>query len=633
MLNEKKWIWEYDSYPNFTYDSEKLQPLLQEIKYYQGLLNGIFTNVNEEDLYRTQLEIMTQEIMDSSAIEGEILSRDSVRSSISNQLGINRDKQDYSTRTSDGVTELLVDAVYNFDKPLTEVRLLGWHNALFPQDVKRMIEIRIAQYRNEEMEIVSGRIGREKVHYVAPSAKALENEMEKFLEWLNGSEDSIVKAGIAHLWFVVIHPFDDGNGRIARSIGNYVLSKEAKIIAGPRSALFLPIEHLGLIVVDEEHDDSYKSSSRPRYNARDIAIYMGKVHDIPVLLGSATPSLTSYSKFPHVRLKGGHFQAQRSFIYERSREALSPLVLSSLNKTQEEKKQSIVFVPTRANFKYLICEDCGHTYECAFCSIGMSVHQKSHALKCHYCNFSQAIPQVCSECQSPNLTSSRLGTAQAVEEIQSELPNARVEQFDRDVITTQTKLKKALKRFNDKETDILVGTQMLSKGHDYHGVTLAIVLGMDNMLNMSDYRAREKALSSLIQVSGRSGRLEDAKVLVQSFNEDFFKAYLGKYELFLEDEKEFRKELYPPYKKLARVLFSHKNGHTAREAMEEMLAKLNMFSNVEIVGYGKCAIERVANKWRFEILLRGNKSTDLIKALRTSKVPLAEIDMDPIEFG
>jgi len=228
MLNEKKWIWEYDSYPNFTYDSEKLQPLLQDIKYYQGMLDGIFTNVNEEDLYRTQLEIMTQEIMDSSAIEGEILSRDSVRSSISNQLGINREKQDYSTRTSDGVTELLVDAVYNFDKPLTEVRLLGWHNALFPQDVKRMIDIRIAQYREEEMEIVSGRIGREKVHYVAPLAKDLKNEMEKFLEWLNGSEDTIIKAGIAHLWFVVIHPFDDGNGRIARSIGNYVLSKEAK---------------------------------------------------------------------------------------------------------------------------------------------------------------------------------------------------------------------------------------------------------------------------------------------------------------------------------------------------------------------------------------------------------------------
>ena len=129
----------------------------------------------------------------------------------------------------------------------------------------------------------------------------------------------------------------------------------------------------------------------------------------------------------------------------------------------------------------------------------MSIHQKSRAIKCHYCNFAQAIPQTCCECGSNHLTSSRLGTAEAVQNIQSELKDANIEQFDRDVITTANKLKKALKRFNDREIDILVGTQMLSKGHDYHGVTLAVVMGMDNMLNMSDYRSREKALSSLIQ--------------------------------------------------------------------------------------------------------------------------------------
>ena len=412
-----------------------------------------------------------------------------------------------------------------------------------------------------------------------------------------------------------------------------IYSGEAKIIAGPRSALFLPVKDLGLIVVDEEHDDSYKSSSRPRYNARDIAIYMGKLYDVPVVLGSATPSLTTYSKFPHVRLKGGHFSSNKEFIYERSAETLSPLVLSSLEQTLKSKEQSIVFLPTRANFKYLICGDCGHTYECAFCSIGMSIHQKSRAMKCHYCNFTQAIPQVCSECGSGNLTSSRLGTAEAVKSISEEFSEVRVEQFDRDVITTSAKLKKALKRFNDNETDILVGTQMLSKGHDYHGVTLAVVLGMDNMLNMSDYRAREKALSSLIQVSGRSGRKKDAKVLVQSFNEDFFKAYINRYEDFLEEEKEYRKELYPPHKKLCRVLFSHKNGAKAREEMQKMHESLTSFSNIEIVGFGKCAIERVANKWRFEILLRSDKSTDLIKAITATRVTLAEIDMDPIEFG
>ncbi|MDY0124005.1 primosomal protein N' [Sulfurimonas sp.] len=407
----------------------------------------------------------------------------------------------------------------------------------------------------------------------------------------------------------------------------------AKIIAGPRSALFLPIKELGLIVVDEEHDESYKSSSRPRYNARDIAIYMGKLHGINVVLGSATPSLTTYVKFPRVRLKGGYFASKKEFVYERSLEKLSPMILGSLKEVLEAKEQAILFLPTRANFKYLICADCGHTYKCLFCSVGMSIHQKTRSLNCHYCNFAQAIPQVCSECNSPNLISSRLGTAEVVKDIRSEFEEAVVEQFDRDVITTANKLKRALKSFNDKEIDILVGTQMISKGHDYHGVSLAVVMGLDNMLNMSDYRAREKALSTLIQVAGRSGRKDSAKVLVQTFNQDFFSVYIDKYEDFLEYEKEYRKELYPPYKKLCRILFSHKNGIKASEAMQQMQESLRAFSNVEIVGFGKCGIERVADKYRFEILLRSDKSTDIIKAISACKNALAEVDMDPIEFG
>lgn len=412
-----------------------------------------------------------------------------------------------------------------------------------------------------------------------------------------------------------------------------IYSGEAKIIAGPRSALFLPIEDLGLIVVDEEHDDSYKSSSRPRYNARDMAIYMGKLHGVNVVLGSATPSLGSYVKFPNFRLRGGFFNSKKEFIYERAAESLSPLVIDSLQKSLDKKEQAILFLPTRANFKYLICQDCGHTHKCVFCSVGMSVHQKTRSLRCHYCNFAQSIPSICSECKGSNLTSSRLGTAEATSELQEKFNDYKIEQFDRDVITTSKKLSNVLKSFNDKEIDILVGTQMISKGHDYHGVTLAVVLGLDNLLNQSDYRAREKALSTLIQVAGRSGRKESAKVLVQSFNEDFFRAYTDNYEGFLEDEKGFRAELYPPYKKLCRILFSHKNGIKAQDAMNEMQERLRSHKNIEIVGYGKCAIERVADKYRFEILLRSDKSTNLIKAVLICRNSLAEIDMDPIEFG
>ncbi len=412
-----------------------------------------------------------------------------------------------------------------------------------------------------------------------------------------------------------------------------VYDGSAKIVAGARSSLFLPIKDLGLIVVDEEHDDSYKSSSRPRYNARDLAVYMGQLYNVPVVLGSATPSLTSYVKFPHIRLIGGHFNATKEFVYESCEESLTPLIFHYLKNTLIQEKQSILFLPTRANFKYLVCKDCGATHQCPYCSVGMSIHQKSNAIKCHYCNYMEPIPKVCSKCGSDNLTSSRLGTAEALKEIEEEIQDVKVEQFDRDTITTTNKLKKALKRFNDKEIDILVGTQMLSKGHDYHDVELAVVLGMDNMLSIPDYRAREKALSSLIQIAGRSGRASDAKVLVQTFNEEFFKAYVENYEEFLEYEKIFREGLYPPYKKLCRILFADKNGLKAQQMMREMEACLKKFETIEIVGAKKCAVEKVANKYRFEILLRGDKAVDIIKAIRTCKNSMAEIDMDPIDFA
>ncbi len=411
------------------------------------------------------------------------------------------------------------------------------------------------------------------------------------------------------------------------------------IVAGARSALFVPLHDIGLIVVDEEHDDSYKSSSKPRYNARDMAIYMGKLYNAKVVLGSATPSLTSYAKFPSFRLKGGYFESKKEYIYQTSLEAITPLIENEILCTKQKDEQSIVFIPTRANFKYLICSSCGHKYLCPYCSVGMSVHQKTKTLKCHYCNFATQIPQVCPECKEPALKSARLGTAEAVKHLQenhqSLCPDGtlHVEQFDRDVITTQNKLIKTLKRFNDKEIDVLVGTQMLSKGHDYHDVTLAVVLGLDNMLNMSDYRAREKALSSLVQIAGRSGRKKEAKVIVQTFNREFFEAYMDDYERFLKDELEFRRGFYPPFKKLARVLFAHKNGIKAQDEMNAMVEKLKFFTTVEVIGFGASAIEKIADKYRFMVLLRADKSTDLIKALLTCKTSLSQIDMDPIEFS
>ncbi|MDH5464307.1 MAG: primosomal protein N' [Thiovulaceae bacterium] len=405
-----------------------------------------------------------------------------------------------------------------------------------------------------------------------------------------------------------------------------------RIIAGPRSILFLPLQNLGLIVVDEEHDDSYKSGQKPRYNARDLAILMGTKQKIPVLLGSATPSISSFQKFPYFRLKGGFYNTKRAITFEAKEESLTPSIIHAMQENFYAKKQSLIFLPTRANFKYLVCQSCGDTVHCPFCSVGMSLHTHSRLVRCHYCNYAEAIPKKCPKCQHPDLSSTRLGTAEVVNQLNELFPQQTIQQFDRDVITTDTGLKKVLKSFNNKEIDTLVGTQMLSKGHDYHDITLGVVLGIDHILNQSDYRAREKALSLLIQIIGRSGRKEAAKIIVQSFNQEFFAAYLDRYEDFLQEELSFREGYYPPFMKLARVLFAHKNEITASEAMTAMETRLKAFENISVVGSGKAAIEKIAGKFRYNILLRSASSKDLLLAIKKTLHPLAQVDIDPIDF-
>jgi Fic family protein len=231
-MDRKKWIWQQKNYPNFTYDKTKLQPILLDIKYHQGLLTGIYETINQEDLSIAKLEILTIEALDTSAIEGEILSRDSVRSSISNKLGLDINSTDKSNIQTDGLIDILLDATINYDKEFNLERLFGWHNALFQSGYDSIYKINVATFRGDaEMQIVSGSFGREKVHYVAPNRDVLEDEMSRFLQWLNDDTNlSIIKAGIAHLWFVIIHPLDDGNGRIARALTDMILSRDAKQI-------------------------------------------------------------------------------------------------------------------------------------------------------------------------------------------------------------------------------------------------------------------------------------------------------------------------------------------------------------------------------------------------------------------
>jgi len=226
-MEEKKWIWEHGDYPNFKYDNSKLDSVLLQVSRSTGVLEGTIGTLNAGNAAFIELDIVTNEILASSEIEGEILNRDSVRSSVDKKLAEAFDySNDRSTHHTDGLVDILIDSSFNH-KPLTEERLHGWHNALFPTGYSGMTKIDVARYRCEEMSVVSGRGIKEKTHYIAPPYDTLTDEIDIFFKYINYSIDNpYVKSAIAHLWFVIIHPYDDGNGRIARAIANYLLSKE-----------------------------------------------------------------------------------------------------------------------------------------------------------------------------------------------------------------------------------------------------------------------------------------------------------------------------------------------------------------------------------------------------------------------
>ena len=349
---------------------------------------------------------------------------------------------------------------------------------------------------------------------------------------------------------------------------------EIRLIAGARSALFLPFSDLGLIVVDEEHDDSYKSAAAPRLNARDAAIFVGKKLGIRVVLGSATPALSTYAKQPHFRLRGTYFSSAKRFIFDESETGLSPKILTEIGHSLEAGKQAVVFLPTRANYKYMVCENCGQIVRCPFCAVGMSYHADAAALKCHYCGFSTFYRASCENCGGEVMQARKIGTGELAAQLAAHFPSARIAKFDRDEITTQHKLEALLNNFNAHKIDILVGTQMLSKGHDYHGVDLAVIMGIDEHLSYPDFRAREKTLALAMQVAGRAGRSGQGRVVIQTRQSGFFRDYIENYDDFLRDEAEFREGLYPPYMRLLRVLISHKNEKAASEIMNVALELL-----------------------------------------------------------
>lgn len=434
---------------------------------------------------------------------------------------------------------------------------------------------------------------------------------------------------------------------------------EAAIVIGARSAIFAPLERIGIIVVDEEHDGSYKQSEGFRYNARDLALVRGKMERACVILGSATPLVTSYHaaqtgklgylSLPHrvrnlpmpmVTLLDARGKKGETFL---------PELVASLGENLAMGGQTLLFLNRRGFATFLICGDCGHVLRCPNCSITLTYHQRRGKHFCHYCDFSIPAPSVCPECMSPAITLLGRGTERVEEEVRELFPAARVSRMDRDTTTGRGGHARVLKGVDDGSIDILVGTQMIAKGHDFPGVTLVGVISADATLNLPDFRSGERTFQLISQVIGRAGRGDaPGKVLIQTLEPDHYAvqtAATHDFAGFYTTELEFRLDAgYPPFAHLASLVLSGTAAEAVEKGAESAAAllvgiKKELRSRVEILGPVIAPLGKIRGRYRRQILLKSAGRTDLHRLLAGFRGRIAlpsvvrlSIDIDPVEM-
>ncbi len=423
---------------------------------------------------------------------------------------------------------------------------------------------------------------------------------------------------------------------------------KSKILLGTRSALFTPFENLGLIIVDEEQDNSYKQEERVRYHARDLAILRAKFENIPIVLGSATPSVESYHKaksgkfiyhklterfgaaeLPEIEIVDLRWDPDHKEATEkefRKFSLLSPRILEEIQKNLKNKEQSLILLNRRGFSHYILCEDCGHSPSCPNCEITLTYHKKKMRLICHYCDHEIAPPKTCSSCMGLRFKEMGSGTEKIEEEIETHFPEARITRMDRDSTQRKGSHDAILKKLADHEIDILVGTQMIAKGHDYPNVTLVGILNADSSLHLPDFRAAEDTFQLLTQMSGRAGRGgKPGRVLLQTFNPEHYSiqcASMHQIEKFYQQELEFRNELqYPPFSRLIVLRIQGTQVNKVKIGVEKLCQKLFELKNkgileAEILGPSPCLMEKIRNYYRWQILLKTNLNKPLQATLK-----------------
>jgi primosomal protein N' (replication factor Y) len=442
-----------------------------------------------------------------------------------------------------------------------------------------------------------------------------------------------------------------------------VRNGEARVIVGTRSAIFAPAEKLGLVIVDEEQESSYKQEETPRYHGRDVAIVRAKLENALALLGSATPSLET---FYHARSGKYELLSLPQRVAERSLPTVEILDLreefkqtsqtgpisSRLQQAIQEslnfQTQALILINRRGYSWSVICRSCGATVQCANCSISMTHHKNRNRLECHYCGSVQPIPQNCPKCDSKYVYFFGEGSEQLEERLRKEFPKARIARLDRDTARTKRQYQETLGAFGDGALDILVGTQMLAKGHDFHRVTLVGVISADSSLTMPDFRAAERTFQLMTQVAGRAGRGElPGRVLIQTFYPEHYAiqdAIKQNYVAFYERELHYRQVMaYPPFTSLANIIVRDSNLEKAiawSRELSQYLAPHNG-DGMRVLGPASAPLAKLKSEYRFQFLLKSKRKGQLSKLLAGAlayrdkkEIPQAAVlvDMDPLQL-
>jgi primosomal protein N' (replication factor Y) len=486
-------------------------------------------------------------------------------------------------------------------------------------------------------EVLKGRGG---VICLAPEISLTPQLFSRFMERFPDQEMALLHSGIS--------------AAIRYDQWRRIHKGEIRIVIGARSAVFAPVRNLKLIIVDEEHDSSYKQDDRMRYHARDLAIVRARQQSAVVILGTATPSVQSYfnsrqKKYRYLRLPqrvedrplpAVEIVDMKTQKDEKGKPPiLSRPLMHALEETLNAHRQSLLFLNRRGFNSYLFCLDCGHVFRCLNCSVSLNHHAAEGKLKCHYCDLAIDIPRQCPGCQGQSIQSYGVGTERLEAEVKKFFPRARVARMDSDTMVASGahgRILQALERF---EVDILVGTQMITKGHDFPLVTLVGVISADTVMNMPDFRAAEKTFQILTQVAGRGGRGDfPGKVVIQTFNPSHYAIQRARdhdAEGFYEDELPLRESLsWPPFSRMINLQISSLNKEKVKEGAGKIAAFARAWyqgvpdAGIDVLGPAEAPIARIKGRHRWQLLLMGKDSQALHALVRDILAGTKQQDLD-----